>query len=75
MSIARFKVVGQLDGAGGLQRGIVEIDRETGEITVRAHKRRRRYTSTLGVVATMVCQAVILAELREKKKAKKRSKS
>ncbi len=70
MSISRFKVIGVLDGAGGLNRGIVTIDRESGEVAVRAHGRRRRYTSTLAILATMICRMQIMSELRDKKKAK-----
>lgn len=67
MSIARFKVMGELDGAGGRSPGTVEIDRETGMLYVRRKGKRRRYSMPLGVVATMVCRAEILSEMREAK--------
>lgn len=77
MSIARFKVSGQLDGAGGLRPGTIEIDREAGTITVRPKRSHTTYTMTLGEVATFVCVNIIrggkLAEaLVEKKPLKLR---
>lgn len=70
MSTARFRVYAALDSAGSPQKGTVEIDRETGMFYVRPHKRRKRYEMPLSVVATMVCRAEILDEMRRKKEAK-----
>lgn len=75
MSTARFPVTGTLDSAGGRQRGTVLIDRESGMFTVRPLRRKKTYELDLGTVATMVCRALILAELREKKAAKKAKKA
>lgn len=75
MSTARFGVFGALDGAGGFQKGTVEIDRATGEFFVRPHRRKKRYSLPLSAVATMVCQAIIRSELREKIAAKKAKKN
>lgn len=72
MSKSRFKVYALLDNAATAQRGTVEIDRDTGMLHVRPHKRRKRYSMPLSVVATMVCQAEILDELRKKRAAKGR---
>lgn len=75
MSVARFPVIGTLDGAGGRQKGTVEIDRETGDFHVRPFRRKRTYHLPLSTVATLVCKAVILGELREKQAAKKAKKA
>jgi hypothetical protein len=74
MSVARFPVYSQLDSAGGSQKGTVEIDRETKMVTVRPHKKHRVYTMPLDMVATMICQRIILNELHDEKKAKKAAK-
>lgn len=74
MSIARAKVVGQLDGAGGPIAGTVEIDREAGLFTVRPLRRRKTYVLPLGAVATMVCQAIVRREVAEKRAAKSKGK-
>lgn len=75
MSVARFKVLGQLDGAGGLMPGTVEIDREAGLFSVRPHGRRKKYTLPLGAVATMVCQIIVRQELAERRAAKGKGKA
>jgi hypothetical protein len=56
MSTASFKVRGKLDSAGAEQEGTVTIDRETGKVTVRPKGRRTTYETTLGRIATWVCQ-------------------
>lgn len=71
---ARFPVVGQLDGAGGNTRGTVLIDRDAGTFSVRPLRRREMYTLPLSVVATMVCKAIILGKLREKRALNKKPK-
>ena len=72
MTIARFPVMGRLDGAGGNRPGTVLIDRETGDFIVRPKRRHQTFSMPLSTVATMVCQACILSEMHIAKKAKKR---
>jgi hypothetical protein len=71
MSVARFPVTGTLDYGGGRHQGTVLIDRENGDFHVRPKGRRRLYTMPIGVVATMVCEAIVRSELREKQALKK----
>lgn len=71
MTTARFPVNAHFDGAGGMQKGSVEIDRETKMFSARRHRSHRTYSMPLSVVADMVVRAIILSELAEKKKAKK----
>lgn len=75
MSVARFPVTGTLDFGGGRHQGAVLIDRENGDFSVRPRGRRRLYTMPLSTVATMVCQAIVLSELREQKALKKAKKA
>lgn len=70
--VARFKVFAPLDGAGGAQHGMVEIDRDSGMMSVRVKRKRRRYTMPLGYVASMMVKAIIMYDLREKRAAKKK---
>lgn len=56
MSTASFKVRGKLDGAGGDKEGTFSIDRETGVVTVRPKGSRLVYQTTIGRLATWVCQ-------------------
>ena len=74
MRLARFKVSGRLDGAGGLRQGTVLIDRASGLLHVRPLRRRRVYTMPLSMVADMVCQRIITNELYEKRAAAKKKK-
>lgn len=74
MSVARARVYGQLDGAGGPVAGTVEIDREAGLFTVRPLRRRKTYTLPLATVATMVCQAIVRREVMERRAASKTKK-
>lgn len=71
MTVSRFRVIGELDGAGGPQGGTVLIDRATNIFYVRPYGRHKMYSLGLGDVATMVCRAIIMAELREKRPTKK----
>lgn len=71
MTVARFPVYSQLDSAGGAQRGTVEIDRDTKTFIVRPHRRHKTYELPLNVVADLVCKTIILAEIQEKKRARK----
>lgn len=56
MSTASFKVRGRLDGAGGDKDGTFTIDRESGIVTVRPKGSRTTYQTTIGRLATWVCQ-------------------
>ena len=70
MSTAKFRVRGQLDGAGGPKDGTVEINRETGVLTVRPLHSRTAYEVPLNDVATWVCRqhqfAIVRAEKKER---------
>jgi hypothetical protein len=69
--VSRFKVEGVLDSAGQLQRGTIEITREErAQISVRPRFRKRVYQLPLSVVAEMICQRVIKAEVFAKRLAK-----
>lgn len=67
----RFHVIGTFDRAGGVTHGSVVVDRATGIFEARARRRRRVYAMPLSTVADMVCRTIILAELREKRAAKR----
>jgi hypothetical protein len=56
MTVAVFKVRGRLDSAGGDKDGTIKVDRETGKVTVRVRGSRTVYETTIGRVATLVCQ-------------------
>ena len=47
------------------------IDRQTGAFRIRPHRSHRTYDATLSVVADIIVERVIKAELREKAKTKK----
>lgn len=67
----RIRVVAELDGAGGPSVGTIEIDRDAGLISVRRLRCRRAFVLPLASVATMICRRIILAELAEKRAAKR----
>lgn len=67
---SRFKVYGQLDRGGHPISGTVEIDRKAGTFTVRPHRSRKTYTTALSVVADIIVQRMVKAEVREKEKEK-----
>jgi len=69
---AHFRVCGRLDMASRPSFGTVTIDREAGLFTVRPLRRRRVYTLPLSTVAELVVRGIIVAELREKRAAKRR---
>lgn len=71
MSRSRYRVMGRLDGAGGVRVGTVTIDRTTGILEVRPLRRRRVFSMPLSTVADMVCRAIVVAEVREKRAAKR----
>jgi hypothetical protein len=56
MSVASFKVKGKFDSAGADKEGTVTIDRDTGVVLVRPKGSRTTYETTLGRLATWVCQ-------------------
>lgn len=68
MGLARFPVYGRLDGA---TKGTVTIDRETGIVTVRPHRRRYEATVTLAWVAEVALFQRAKAIAAEKRRAKK----
>jgi hypothetical protein len=71
----RFRVVGRLDMASRPIYGTVVIERATAEADlfhVRPLRRRRVYTLPLSTVAEMVVRAIVVAEVRERRAARKR---
>ncbi len=85
MSVSRFRVVGTFDigdlvGVDLLPAprydllATVEIDRDTGVISVRPLRRHKAYALPLAHVAAMICNVIIRAEVREKQLAKKANK-
>jgi hypothetical protein len=70
---SRFPVVGRLDHATRVQSGTVIISRSSGIFSVRPYRRRRVYTLPLSIVAEIVCQRILRAELAERKAAKKKA--
>ena len=74
MRIARFRVMGVLDGSGGARSGTVTIDRDSGLVHVRPLRRRRVYTMPLSMVADMICMRIITNEVYEKRAAKTKKK-
>lgn len=68
---SRFKVYGSLDRAGRNVSGTVIIDREAETFSVRPKRSRKLYTTNLSVVADIVVERIIKAELREKAREKK----
>lgn len=69
--LVRLRVVALLEMASRPQVGTVIIDRDAGLVTVRPFKRRRTYTLPLADIAAFVVRRIILAELREKRRARK----
>lgn len=67
MSVSKFKVIGQLDGADG---GSLFIHRESGIVGVRPKGRHRTYDLPLRDVAEMILCRVVLAEKAEAEKSK-----
>lgn len=64
---SRFRILGRLDSAARTQEGTVTISRTALIFSVRPLRRRREYVLPLSVVAEMVCQRIIKAELAEKR--------
>lgn len=72
MKKSHFRVIGTFDIGGGAQTATVEIDRASGVFSVRPLRRRRVYSLPLSSVATMVCQVIVRAEVRERRAAKRK---
>jgi hypothetical protein len=70
MRKARIKVLGRIDCASS---AMVTIDR-SGLISVRPYRRHREYTLPLEAVARAIVYQVVMAELKEKKRAKRKVK-
>jgi hypothetical protein len=70
VSQAHFRIKAKFDSAGGDQEGVVTIDRASGLIHARP-LRGKAYTLKLSDVANMICQRIILNDLREAKAVKK----
>jgi hypothetical protein len=65
VGLARFKVTGRFDKAGGAPiSGTLIIDRKTGIVTVRPHRRRAVFRGTLDALAEMLVQRSISADVR-----------
>lgn len=70
MKLARhFRVIGRLDGTGGVRPGTVTISPD-GFFRVRPLRRKRVYELTLSDVADMVCRRIIINEHLAKKRAR-----
>lgn len=67
----RFRVVAKLD-RGVPQEGTVEIDRDSGLVSVRPLRRRRTYVLPLSRVAAFVVHAIVRAEVAERRAARRR---
>lgn len=59
MSTATFKVFGKLGMAGGESEGTLQIDRETGKVTVRRKRSHTVYETTLSRIADKVCEMTV----------------
>lgn len=68
---AKFRVIGRLDKAGGVQYGTVTIDRSNNVVEVRPLRRRKTWLFTLDQLIDLAVQRQIIADLKEKKKARK----
>jgi hypothetical protein len=75
MSVARFKVCAKMSMASRPSYATVTIDRGANLFSVRELRRRRVYTLPLDAVAGMVVRSMIVAEVREKRIAKKARRS
>lgn len=75
MSVAKFIVEAQLDGAGGKKKGTVSIDRETGIVTVRPIHSRAVYHAKLSDIADRIVKEALMAghvERFDPKKARRK---
>lgn len=68
MSVAKVRVIGRFDSASKTQTATVVMDRDVGLFSVRPLRRRRIYSLPLSVVAEMVVQWNIRAELLERRR-------
>jgi hypothetical protein len=68
MSLARFKVMGRFDKAGGAPiPATLVINRDNGVVTVRPLRRRHVYTGTLDSMVEMLVQRNIAANIAPKR--------
>ena len=65
---ARFTVAWHFDGT---RTATVTVNRRAGTFEVRPHRRRRRYTLPLALVAQFVAERIAKAEALEKRKARR----
>ena len=70
MSVARFKVFGS-NMFNGKSEATVEIERESGMLTVRPYHLHKKYELRLADIAKHVIYVSVMAEIREKKALKK----
>lgn len=75
MSVARFRTGGRLEMASRYTSATVTVDREAGLVHVRPLRRRRVYTMPLSAVAEWIVRRTILAELAEKRRARRARRS
>ena len=68
---SRFPVIGQLDRVRPT-RGTVTVDRAAGLFEVRPYRSRKTYTLPLSTVAEIVVQKIIMAEVAERRAAKRK---
>jgi hypothetical protein len=73
MSVARFKVVGP--GLDGARSATVEINRETGVVEVRPHRRRYAAAVTLAWVAEAVLWQRAKSLAAEKRAARRKGRT
>jgi len=66
-----FRVIGTLDGTGGMRPGKVTITPD-GFFQVRPLRRRRVFELPLSAVADMVCRRTIIAEVSAKRAEKRK---
>lgn len=71
MTIAKFRVYNGARKYNGASAATVTIDRSNNFIAVRPHRQHRTYELRLEDVAQIIVERIIMAEVREKKAAKK----
>lgn len=75
MRRARFQIVARLEHASVATSGTVTIDRATGVVEIRPHRRRRVYLTTLAALASYAVRAELRAEEAERRKNRRRRRS
>lgn len=71
---ARFRIVARFDSAGAPVEGWFIVDRNSGVVEIRPLRRRAKYMTDLGTLATLTCQRQILAA-RNRKNLEKANKA